>query len=171
MKRSALNLEDGEKHLKHFMTLKPIKTAIEIGTFRGLTSAVMSQYCDKLITIDLAEGLIEDYSQRFDWAKTPKRQELWQKLGITNIELMLVTDNEVKKQILNGIDYDFVFIDGDHTFEGAKFDFELTKRCGRVLFHDYDRCPGKEAPVRDFIDTIKEGKMQTTKDYAYWEDK
>jgi hypothetical protein len=85
--------------------------------------------------------------------------------------LKLIDDNRDKKRILDNIDFDFVFIDGDHSFKGVRYDFELVKKCGRVLFHDYDRAPGKDAPVRDFIDTIKEGKMRTTKDYAYWEAK
>lgn len=171
--RSALNLENGEEDLMKFLTKKPINVAVEIGTFRGVSSIVISRFCKKLYTLDLKYGQFQDYKRKFDWADTPARQELWDDLEINNISLIELDDNNHKKQIINQISnpdyFDFAFIDGDHSYEGVKYDFELVKHCGRVLFHDYDKAEGKDCPVRDFIGTIKTGKFEYTKDFAYWE--
>ena len=43
LKRSAVNLPNGVRHINKFMKKKPIKAAIEIGTFRGVTSCIMSK--------------------------------------------------------------------------------------------------------------------------------
>jgi len=44
------------------------------------------------------------------------------------------------KKILGGEELDFLFIDGDHTYEGVRRDFEmyspLVRRGGVVAFHD-----------------------------------
>ncbi len=53
------------------------------------------------------------------------------------------------KEILNGEKVDFLFIDGDHSYEGVKTDFEmyspLVKKGGIVAFHDI--APGPEENV------------------------
>jgi hypothetical protein len=169
LRRSALNLPDGEETIIKFMLKKPIHRAVEIGTFRGITSAVMSQCCYELITIDLRYGQYEDYKDKFEYCNTPYRTEVWEKLGIENIVSIQINDNTDKQNVINNNIFDFAFIDGDHSYEGVRDDFEMVKHCGRVLFHDYDKAEGKECPVRDFIHTIKDGKIETTKDFAYWE--
>lgn len=53
------------------------------------------------------------------------------------------------------IKFDLLFIDGDHTFEGVKHDFEkflpFVKDKGIILFHDYSY----EAGVTKFCDSLK----------------
>jgi hypothetical protein len=169
LRRSALNLPNGAEDIKKFMTIKPIKIAIEIGTFRGITSAWMSQFCDRLYTVDLLDGQV----QQPLWKDLPMRGDIWKYLEIPDDKIWFqpVKCNNSKERFLKKINFDFAFVDGDHSYEGVKKDFELVKRCGRVLFHDYDKAPGKACPVRDFINSIKEGTIETTKDFAYWEDK
>lgn len=47
---------------------------------------------------------------------------------------------DVVKRILGGHKLDFLFIDGDHTYEGVKKDFEmyspLVRKGGLIAFHD-----------------------------------
>ena len=56
--------------------------------------------------------------------------------------------------------YDFLFIDGDHTYEGVKKDFEmyvpLVKERGLILMHDITN---KDAGVKDFWKEIKYPKI------------
>jgi predicted O-methyltransferase YrrM len=58
------------------------------------------------------------------------------------------TLNEVRK-VLGGRPVDFLFIDGDHTYEGVRKDFEmyssLVRKGGIIAFHDI--CPGPAANV------------------------
>lgn len=168
LRRSALNLPDGAEIIEEFMKRRPINVALEIGTFRGVTSAWMSQFCEKLVTIDLKDGQYEDYKNKFEWANTPARHEIWKELRIKNIRFFGLKSDYEKKCLIELCDFDFAFIDGDHSFEGVAYDFKLVKKCGRVLFHDYDKAPGKDCPVRDFIKTIYSGRMEYTKDFAYW---
>ena len=165
--RSALNLKDGYEDLVYFLSKRKIKTAVEIGTFRGLTSCVISQYCDNLITIDIENGLVENYETRQLVKKYPRRKAIWKELDITNIRQVIINNNQEKADLLKDIEYDFVFIDGDHSYEGVKYDYELVKECNQILFHDYDRREGKSSPVRDFIDTLE--ITEHTKDFAYVE--
>jgi hypothetical protein len=175
LKKSALHLKDGAEDIEYFMQKNPIETAIEIGTFRGVTSLLMANYCKKLITFDLYEGQLEYLLNDFEWGQgdrwidTPYRQQLWFPYGTDNIFFLPVEDNKKKAYYLRELNYDFAFIDGDHSYEGVKADFEMVKDCGRVLFHDYDKAEGKSCPVRDFINSIKEGYIETTTDFAYWE--
>ena len=167
LQRSALNLKAGDSDMQYFMTKAPINNALEIGTFRGITSAFMSQYCKHLYTIDLAHGQIQKIKGTVDWADTEMRHDVWKYLGINNIDFIPVDNDVHKKEVVNNLDFDFAFIDGDHSYKGVKYDFEMVKKCGRVLFHDYDD-NGKKCPVRDFIKSINYGNIETTKDYAYW---
>lgn len=60
--------------------------------------------------------------------------------------------------------YDFIFIDGDHSTEGVKMDFEmygpLVRKGGIIGFHDYNH-----GPVRTFLDTILDKLELMPRDY------
>ena len=48
------------------------------------------------------------------------------------------------KKVLNGDNVDFLYIDGDHTYEGAKQDYEVfgeLVQYGIIAFHDIVSCP------------------------------
>lgn len=54
---------------------------------------------------------------------------------------------EKVKEILNGNQLDFLFIDGDHSYEGVKKDFEmyssLVRKEGIIAFHDIVKHPAE----------------------------
>ena len=63
-------------------------------------------------------------------------------------------------KILNGEKIDFLFIDGDHTYEGVKKDFEmyssLVKKNGIIAFHDIVKHPPEtKVEVNKFWNEIK----------------
>lgn len=163
LRKSAMNIRGGAGVIERCMSGNGYGTAIEIGTFRGVSSAEMSRFCDRVITFDLHSGRLEQLGERFD------REAFWQSLGIDNIELKLVSDDREKADIIAGLDFDFAFIDGGHDSVSVARDFEMVKRCGRVLFHDYDRrgVPGQD-DVCDFIDSLPKHQIEKMDIFALW---
>ena len=162
LKKSALNIREGEKIISDILKEGNYKTCLEIGTYRGCTAAVMSRFCDKVITIDLHEGRLEYYGEKFD------RYKFWKSLNVDNVELYLVENDKEKAELIDRLDFDFAFIDGAHD-ESVKNDFELVKHCGTVLFHDYD---DRGQPclnyVYDFINTLPKEKLTIIDIFALW---
>jgi predicted O-methyltransferase YrrM len=133
--------------LKIFQELDP-KYILEIGTANGGTLfcfCKLAQNDATIISIDLPEG---PFGGGYPEWKIP----IYQAFVKENQKLYLLrkdshqeeTLEEVKK-ILNGNQLDFLFIDGDHSYEGVKKDFEmyspLVKKGGIVAFHDIVKHP------------------------------
>ena len=74
----------------------------------------------------------------------------------------------IKWRKLKGLDFQFAFIDGAHDETVAR-DFEWTKRCGRVLFHDYDRRGvAVQDHVYNFVNTLPKEQVQVHDIFALW---
>jgi len=147
-----------------------INSVVEIGTYKGISAAYIAQFANKVYTFDIV-----DY---------PEKYKNWDILGVNDKMFFYVVksryeDNIAKnfsgtfsknngavdiKFILDEIDFDFAFIDGEHTYRDVKADFELVKRCGRVLFHDV-------VPEFRFINKfVKELNIKLIGNVAYWEE-
>lgn len=162
LRKSALSIRDGAGVFETVMSGKGIRTALEIGTYRGVSAAEMSQYCEQVITIDLIHGKQEQMGESFD------REALWRDLGISNIELRLVANDEEKAQLINVLDFDFAFIDGAHDQTVAN-DFDLVRKCGAVLFHDVDRRGQPELDyVYDFVMSLPKDQIERLDIFALW---
>lgn len=162
LRKSAMNIRGGAGVFERCLAGKGYRSALEIGTYRGVSAAEMAQYVDRVFTIDLKHGKLENAGERFD------RYALWDSLGVYNVELILVEDHIEKQTLVNSLAFDFAFIDGAHDQSVAK-DFELVKRCGRVLFHDYDRrgVPGQDH-VCDFVDSLPKSQIEKMDIFAFW---
>jgi SAM-dependent methyltransferase len=124
------------------------KTCFEIGTFHGITAVVLSRFFDKVVTVDIIDN--------------PYRQQVVDTLGIRNIEFLTIKDNNEKARIAEKLDFDFCHMDGNHRKDTLS-DFELVKKCGRVLFHEY----WKEQPVVwDLVNSLD--KVVKAPPLAYW---
>lgn len=163
LRRSALNIRGGAGVFERVLSGRGYRTAIEIGTYRGCATAEIAQYVESVVTIDLRRGKLELAGEKFD------RLGLWKALGIKNIQLCLVDDDADKAQLLRNIDFDFAFIDGAHQREAVELDFSLVKRCGRVLFHDYDRrgVPGQD-DVYEFVNSLPRKEIAVMDIFALW---
>lgn len=96
-------------------------TCFEVGTWNGLTAVVLSQFFDRVVTVDIASNKI--------------KHDILAHCRINNVECVDIADNAGKGPILRGLDFDFAYLDGNHA-EDTELDFSMTKRCGRVLFHE-----------------------------------
>ena len=128
--------------LKLIQDCRP-QTILEIGTAHGgtlfaFTRVVSSKAC--LISLDLPQGM---YGGRFHWWKIP----IYSSFALPNQKLHLIRADSHEQSSLGLVQenigsrqLDFLFIDGDHTYEGVKQDFEmyspLVRKSGIIAFHD-----------------------------------
>jgi predicted O-methyltransferase YrrM len=149
--------------LKIFQELNP-KYILEIGTASGgslFCFCKLAKDDATIISIDLPEG---PFGGGYPEWKIP----IYQAFAKENQKLYLLrkdshkeeTLEEVKK-ILNENQLDFLFIDGDHSYEGVKKDFEmyspLVKKEGIIAFHDINPGPPQNVGgVPEFWKEIKE---------------
>lgn len=156
--KSALNIRDGAGVLEQVLGSGRYRTVLEIGTYRGTTAAFMAQFCERVITIDLRHGALEQRHGAFD------RQAFWRALGVRNIELILVDSNAEKAAAIAPLEFDLAFIDGDHVAPAPAHDFALVRRCGAVLLHDYEGSNG----VTALVDSLPAGQVDVMDVFAFW---
>ena len=99
--------------------------ALEIGTYHGITALLLAERFDKVISVSVDDE---------DPGRLMKR-ELADFAGISNIEFHDCKSNAEKGEIVRAARFDFCYSDGDHTND-TRADWELVRRCGRVLFHE-----------------------------------
>ena len=122
--------------------IKP-KVVLEIGTANGGTLFLFSHIASRdatIISIDLPAGM---FGGGYPTWKNP----LYKSFALSNQKIHLIRADshsqstlERVKSILDGKEIDFLFIDGDHTYEGVKKDLKmcspLVKNGGIIAFHD-----------------------------------
>lgn len=165
LKKSAIRIRNGDEVIRGFVEPLTCNKILEIGTYKGVTSLFMSQFCNKLYTIDLLHGKLEK-----ETVVGLVRHKLWKRFGVDNIEYLPAMCDNSKARIIEKLDFDFCFIDGGHTYEDVEFDFERVKHCGRVLFHDYDDSGiEKRNGVWNFVNTLPKEQITVRDIFAYWE--
>lgn len=138
------------------------KHLLEIGTYKGGTLFVFSQLAApdaKVISVDCHftfSGRLYGMLQR----------PLFPKLLRKGQRLFLVRKNShqpgtaaMVDRILQGEKLDFLFIDGDHSYEGVQADFNMyvpfVRSGGMVAFHDITKAEGTKK-VYKFWEEIKQ---------------
>jgi predicted O-methyltransferase YrrM len=117
------------------------KVIVEIGTANGGTLFFCTRVADpeKIVSVDLPSG---SFGGGYPYWKIP----FFKALGKKNVVQLVRADSHREetlskvKELLNGKKVDYLFIDGDHTYEGVKQDFimysPLVRKGGLVVFHD-----------------------------------
>ena len=129
--------------LLEFVEKQRPKIVLEIGTAIGGNLFLLCQTASEdacMISIDLPGGR---YGEGYPLWRVP----LYKMFPFKNQRLHLIRADSHQvstlwkvKHILGGMKIDLLFIDGDHTYEGVKQDFEmyhpLVKSSGLIAFHD-----------------------------------
>lgn len=122
------------------------KTMIEIGSFIGESTIIFAEHFKEVIAIDpfLPDYDSNDPTSNFNFDEVYE-EYLRRTSPYKNIKTIRATSDDAIKE-LNGKTYDFVYIDGLHTYDGVKTDIinyqPLIKSGGVIGGHDYtDQLP------------------------------
>lgn len=135
----------------------PIHTIVEIGTCCGISSIFLAKYAEQVVTFDIQENFV--------------KYDIWHHFGVLHkIDSYIVKDSNEIASILEKLDFDIAFIDGAHTKKAVEFDIQMTKKCGRLIFHDYDTyCRrGVMSTVHEHLIAVG-GRFLAVPPFAYWE--
>jgi predicted O-methyltransferase YrrM len=142
---------------------KKPQTVVEIGTAGGGTLFLFCRLASqksRIISIDLPNG-------EFGGGYHPWRIPLykgfasrWQKLFLLQADSHSDATSQKVKTILGESKIDLLFLDGDHSYEGIKKDFNmycgLVKKGGMIVFHDIAKTAASaDCKVNMFWDQIK----------------
>ena len=130
--------------LVHILEQRELKNICEIGTFKGGTLFIWCQLAAadaRIVSIDMPsrppgggyyERSLTTFFQSF---RKPNQQLMCLRGDSHDPEMRLRLEEHLGKEKL-----DFLFIDGDHTYDGVKLDFEVfspyVKDGGIIAFHD-----------------------------------
>lgn len=129
--------------VKDLLNFGEINHALEIGCYDGGTTIFLGNICKNLITID------QPNPARFDtfryYIDDPNLYGT--KLLNTKTNFNYISGNSHKQETIDNVrkilgdnKLDLLFIDGDHSYDGVKMDFEmystLVRPGGIIAFHD-----------------------------------
>jgi len=121
--------------LHNFLFGKKVKNVVEVGTKNGGTALLWAEL------VNPRDGVVYCVDREFDEAGLVYKDHPLKK-RIVQVEGDSHSPETLRrlKDSINGTGVDFLFIDGDHSYEGVKMDFEdygpLVKDGGFIAFHD-----------------------------------
>lgn len=160
----TLQLRDEMKTLTNLVEKEQPQSVLEIGTAKGGSFYIWSRYLDsvnKLISLDLPGG-------KFGGGYSKQKTNIFREFAPSK-NMYFVRDNshqydtyeEVSDLVDEGVD--FLFIDGDHTYQGVRHDFEMYSKLvsegGIIALHDIATHPDDEKVVqrrRQNVEDIEE---------------
>ncbi len=171
----SLQVKEEIKELLSMVKKCNVKSMIEIGTYNGGTLFFFTHTVSKdalIISIDYPDV-------RFGGGYGNWRTSLYKSFKLPMQQLYLVNADSHERRtvdkvnaILNGFKVDFIFIDGDHSYEGVKKDFEmyspLLENNGMVAFHDIVVHPEETGcEVSKFWNEVKMKSEYRSKEIIY----
>jgi predicted SAM-dependent methyltransferase/cephalosporin hydroxylase len=148
--RGAIQKQGELAGLYDLLVERKLNTVVEIGTDAGGLFWMLCQMATdeaRIISLDFPEG-----NFRSDAPYDPDKLASYKK-GSQVLQFIKGDSHDPEslaelKRMINGSKVDLLFIDGDHTYQGVKSDFEmyspLVKKGGMIVFHDilfHDKVP------------------------------
>jgi SAM-dependent methyltransferase len=121
--------------------IKP-KLVLEIGTHQGISTALLAEYAEKVVTVDIIPNAL--------------CKSIWQYLGVAEkIESHVFMSQQVRDDLIvnTAVKADLIFIDGGHLMRDVEYDFSLCS-CTTVLFHDYWDSEKSWPDIKEFVDSL-----------------
>lgn len=137
------------------------RITVVIGSYRGFVPIILGKASEKVYFID--PSFADDF-----WRQD--QQTYFNEFGVTNIEHFLGTTQEFvqSKQYRSLTEVDLLFVDGLHTKEQAKFDYESFKSLftqkSIALFHDSVRIRESKIYEKPYIHSVKDYMDELRKD-------
>lgn len=138
------------------------KAFLEIGTRNGGTFFLLCRLADPqamVISLDLPGGRFGGGYTVFQIPIIRRMKKPGQQLHLFRTDSHSVETQSRVARALQGAQLDLLFIDGDHTYEGVKLDFQMyssfVKPGGIVAFHDIVQVPDAGVEVSRFWNEIK----------------
>ena len=139
------------------------KIILEIGTAGGGTLFLFTRIADSeasIVSIDLPGGAFGGGYTNWKILLYQSFTKRGQKIKLLRADSHNPKTFDLFKKTLDNRMVDFLFIDGDHTYEGVKRDFimysRLVRKGGMIAFHDIaEHPPGTKCKVNEFWDENK----------------
>jgi len=145
---SSLQIESELQTLLNILQKSKIRFMLEIGTAQGGTLFLFTQILSPdttIISLDLPEGQFGGGYKSFKIPFYMNFAEKNQQIHLLRSNSHLPSSLSKVKSILLRQKLDFLFIDGDHTYNGVKQDYlmyaPLVCKGGLVAFHDICKHP------------------------------
>lgn len=123
----------------------PSRTILEIGTHQGVSTGLLAEYADNVITVDVLPN--------------PLRAQVWSALGVADRieEHVHKSQHGRDTEILRGAaKADLAFIDGSHLMRDVVHDFNLVRsQCARMILHDYWENAEDWPDVKEFVTGLR----------------
>lgn len=165
------------EHLAQLVASISPKNVLEIGTQFGGTFCVWCQLVPpegKKISIDLVDGIHGGLSKTFCEQRNIALSRAFENVHFLMFDSHQQSTVERVKRILGDEQVDFLFIDGDHTYEGVLQDYTMYKDFvrpgGLIAFHDINESNvtvSTNCMVSKFWRELQ-GKKTTINAHSWW---
>jgi len=150
---------NGEEIFRKLLADAKPTIALEIGTFQGVSSSIMAQHAEMVVTFDI---LLQ-----------PARNSVWEVFKVRDriAAFIIDSDDALDGAIKHlGLRPDLVFVDGNHSYESVSANFKTAHDTGAktIIFHDYRPGSNHDHRTVRFVDAIQEGSVEKVPPFACW---
>jgi len=136
--------------------VKSAKSAVEIGTFMGVTAAELAEALPDDAVLYCVDPYVDGQA-----VQAIAMRHLARRRVLGKVRMIQATAKGALERLPAQVD--FLFVDGDHSYEGLQEDWEVVKKLlksgGTVAFHDVNPQPGVrascEGAIRCFDELIR----------------